>query len=199
MRQIYRQIEKDDEIDAFKDNGTSNAEILDWIDTITNWKVRDLDGKEYRDRGDRDMIDLWKCVKSYYYHPMMKGSNSIKQVLPMVLNVSKFLENKYSQPLEFGINLKGRVLWQQDSGGKVIDPYKLLEPIHEDIETDELYLERGEIRDGGAAMVAYAKMQFTQMSDQERQNIINALLRYCEMDTLAMVMIYEHWLSCSDQ
>ena len=199
MRQIYRQIEKNDEIDAFKDNGTSNAEILDWINTITNWKVRDLDGKEYRDRGDRDMIDLWKCVKSYYYHPMMKGSNSIKQVLPTVLNVSKFLENKYSQPMEFGINLKGRVLWQQDSGGKVIDPYKLLEPIHDDIETDELYLERGEIRDGGAAMVAYAKMQFTKMSDQERQNIINALLRYCEMDTLAMVMIYEHWLSCRDQ
>ena len=68
-----------------------------------------------------------------------------------------------------------------------------------DIETDELYLERGEIRDGGAAMVAYAKMQFTQMSGQERQNIIKALLRYCEMDTLAMVMIYEHWLSCRDQ
>jgi hypothetical protein len=88
MRQIYRQIEKNEEIDAFKDNGTSNAEILDWINTITNWKVRDLDGKEYRDRGDRDMIDLWKCVKSYYYHSMMKGSNSIKQVLPTVLKTS---------------------------------------------------------------------------------------------------------------
>jgi len=44
--------------------------------------------------------------------------------------------------------------------------------------------------------VAYAKMQFTKMSETERQNIIKALLRYCEMDTLAMVMIYEHWLSC---
>ena len=61
---------------------------------------------------------------------------------------------------------------------------------------DELLLERGEIRDGGAAMVAYAKLQFTQMSDLEREAIIKALLRYCEMDTLAMVMIYDHWHSC---
>jgi hypothetical protein len=196
MRQIHRQIENDDEIDVFKDSGTSNAEIMDWIDTITNWEVIDLDGKKSRDRGDRDMIDLWKCVKSYYYHPMMKGSNSIKQVLPTVMNVSDFLKAKYSKPLEFGINLKSRVLWQADSNGKVLDPYKLLEPIHDDISGNELYLERGEIQDGGAAMVAYAKLQFTQMSDSEREAIIQALLRYCEMDTLAMVMIYDHWHNC---
>jgi hypothetical protein len=44
-------------------------------------------------------------------------------------------------------------------------------------------------------MVAYAKMQFSQMSDKERTNIIKGLLKYCELDTLAMVMIYEHWKS----
>ena len=107
-----------------------------------------------------------------------------------------FLRKKYSKPLDFGLNLKGRILLEADGAGVAKDPYKLLEPIHDDFELDELYLERGEIQDGGAAMVAYAKMQFTKMSETERQNIIKALLRYCEMDTLAMVMIYEHWLSC---
>jgi hypothetical protein len=31
------------------------------------------------------------------------------------------------------------------------------------------------------------------MSDYEREEIRSALLRYCELDSLAMVMIYEGW------
>jgi hypothetical protein len=50
-----------------------------------------------------------------------------------------------------------------------------------------------EINNGGAALTAYALMQFTQMSDSERNKTKQALLRYCELDTLAMVMIYEFW------
>ena len=42
-------------------------------------------------------------------------------------------------------------------------------------------------------MMAYAKMQFSEMSEQEREFYRNALLKYCELDTLAMVMIYEGW------
>ena len=49
------------------------------------------------------------------------------------------------------------------------------------------------MRDGGAAMTAYAKLQYEEMSDYEREEIRSALLRYCELDTLAMVMIYEGW------
>ena len=50
-----------------------------------------------------------------------------------------------------------------------------------------------EIREGGAAMTAYCKLQFEDMSEVERDEIKKALLRYCELDTLAMVMIYEAW------
>ena len=46
--------------------------------------------------------------------------------------------------------------------------------------------------DGGAALTAYGKLQYTDMSIEERIAIKNSLLRYCELDTLAMVMIYEH-------
>jgi len=42
-------------------------------------------------------------------------------------------------------------------------------------------------------MVAWARMQFTEMSEMERRAIIQGLLKYCELDTLAMVMIWEHW------
>jgi len=49
------------------------------------------------------------------------------------------------------------------------------------------------LNEGGAALTAYARMQFEEMSEYERDEIINALLKYCELDTMAMVMIYEGW------
>jgi hypothetical protein len=58
-----------------------------------------------------------------------------------------------------------------------------------------LLLESSAIKEGGTAMLAYAKMQFCEMTEEERQSIIAGLLKYCELDTLAMVMIWEHWKS----
>ncbi len=49
------------------------------------------------------------------------------------------------------------------------------------------------VDDGGAATIAYAKLQFFDLPDAEREAVRTALLRYCELDTLAMVMLYEYW------
>jgi hypothetical protein len=43
---------------------------------------------------------------------------------------------------------------------------------------------------GAAATTAYAKLQFGDMAPLERDRTNKALLRYCEMGTLAMVMVY---------
>ena len=43
-------------------------------------------------------------------------------------------------------------------------------------------------------MWVYAKLQFTQLSSVERSYVIKGLLKYCELDTFAMVMIMEEWL-----
>lgn len=64
-----------------------------------------------------------------------------------------------------------------------------------DLSCDELILEDGKIQDGAAAMIAYAKLQFTEMTDIEKEALTKSLLQYCELDTLAMVMIYEHWIN----
>jgi hypothetical protein len=40
-------------------------------------------------------------------------------------------------------------------------------------------------------------LQFVDMSTHERDTITTSLLKYCELDTLAMVMIYEHLLNIS--
>jgi hypothetical protein len=50
-----------------------------------------------------------------------------------------------------------------------------------------------EIAEGGAAAAAFARLQFESLTEQQRSNIKNALLRYCELDTLAMVIIVEAW------
>ena len=54
---------------------------------------------------------------------------------------------------------------------------------------------RSNIADGGAAMTAYALLQFYNITEVESKHIYEGLLRYCELDTIAMVMIWEYWKS----
>ena len=186
LRQIQKQMEENDQ--------QKYGEWIEWIDTITEWKGDD----KVKHVGERNMVDMWTVLKSNYYHPFMRGSNSIKAVLPAIFQTSSIIKQKYSKPLEFGINLKEMILWQQDSNtDEVQDPYKLLPDRFQelDLTMDEVVLEDGQIADGGAAAVAFSKMQFTEMTELEREALRKALLQYCELDTLAMVMIWEHWNS----
>ena len=75
------------------------------------------------------------------------------------------------------------------------DPYTLLPKLFSDVPDHEFELlsDSDEIKEGGAALTAYARMQFEDMSDYERSEICKGLLKYCELDTFAMVMIYEGW------
>ena len=87
-------------------------------------------------------------------------------------------------------------MWIRYNDDKSVkDPYKILPPIfneNDDELLDKLYND-DKLQDGGAAMTAYAKMQFTRMLENERETIRKALLRYCELDTFAMVLIWEYW------
>lgn len=150
--------------------------------------------------GDRNMVDLCKVVKDYYYNPFTNGSNSIKAVLPASLNTSEFLKTKYSQPIG-NINLSSHNfpanhVWLQLEEGSVINPYKTLPPLFdnwEETDLEENVSDMENIADGGAALTAYAKLQYVDMTPKEREEITQGLLKYCELDTLAMAMIYEHF------
>lgn len=154
------------------------------------------------DRGDRDMIDMLVLVKKYYYDPSMRGSNSIKAVLPAVLNSSSFIKEKYTKPV-YGknseiksLNFKDDWVWIKfDEKGTVISPYKLLPNLHADMEDESIddLINGDKLADGGAAMTAYAKMQFMDISEEEHEELVNGLLRYCELDTMAMVFIWEYF------
>jgi len=171
-------------------------ELCDFIKTITH----SAEKSTVKWKGVRDMVDLWHLVKRYYYDPYTKGSNSIKYVLPAVLNSSDYIKKKYSEPIygaENGIPSHNfeNFQWVSFDDDKVKDPYSLLPKMFEDApeNMDELLSGSDTLANGGAALTAYAKLQFTEMSDYERGQIKSALLKYCELDTLAMVMIYEAW------
>lgn len=168
-------------------------ELIDFIKSITH---------SANHKGPRDMIDLLELVKKHYWHPLMGGSNSLKAVLPAILNSSEHIKEKYSQAI-YGKNSEIRSqhfddgwIWiQEDEQGQVINPYKLLPSLFDDLDDDhvEEFLMGERLADGGAAMTAYAMMQFTEMSDLERDRITEGLLKYCELDTMAMVFLWEGW------
>jgi hypothetical protein len=148
-------------------------------------------------KGYRTMLDLCKVIKDYYYNPYTKGSNSIKQVLPAVFESSPLIRDKYSKPIGKinlnSLNFDKDKIWLKIIDGVVDDPYKSLPKVFDEWNDDfETISELDDINNGGAALTAYGKLQYTDMSDEERLQIKDALLRYCELDTLAMVMIFEH-------
>lgn len=184
-------------------NEPDKAELIAFIETITH---RREGGKLIV--GSRDMVDLCDVVKRFYYHPAMKGSNSIKVVLPAVLNTSKRIREKYSKPIygseipSLNIKPENAVAWiVRADDGTVENPYKKLPDV-------SMYLPDGLLKDrtdeeddngftvnnGGAALTAYSMLQFAdgRMSDALKE----ALLRYCELDTMAMVFIWEYFNEC---
>jgi hypothetical protein len=174
--------------------------LKSFIRDITNWK-EDVSGKGESKQGKRCMVDLYKLVLNYYYSPFAKGSNSIKSILPAIIQESDFLKSKYSQPI-YGRSKQVRSLnfdehiWIDPVYN--MDPYKTLPRLFEDYDTDQLDKFFGgfdELADGGAAMTAYNYLQFSHIPGDQREKLKEGLLRYCELDTMAMVMILEGWLN----
>ena len=177
-------------------NEGDKNELIDFLKTISIATKKQANPWE----GERNMVDLCKVVKDYYYNPITKGSNSIKAVLPAALNSSEFLKKKYSQHIASiqlsSHNFPTNHIWLQTDGDTIINPYKTLPPLFDnwdETDIEENVSDMENIADGGAALTAYAKLQYVEMSQKERDELTNGLLKYCELDTLAMVMIYEHF------
>lgn len=151
----------------------SNPELLRWLNAVVK--------KDSDDFGI--FFDLNKFTLENYFHPEMRGRTSIKVTLPAVLKAfSSPRIEKWLREFEKEISLFGK-----DESGDVINPYLLLPPlsIYKDVK----------IKDGTGAMLAYDEMLFgVHKGDEElMKEFKTALLRYCKIDTLAMVIIWEHW------
>ena len=186
LNQIAEQLQNSQEADK--------EELIEFIYSITH------DSSKKREGGKRDMVDLCEVVQHYFYDPVMKGSNSIKVVLPAVLR-SKELQRMYQGPYRNYVVSKNfenfdfsLINYTNEEQSEVGNPYKYLPTIGAEL------LEEGEISDseerinnGGLANANYAKLQYDGLSADEKEKLKNALLRYCELDTMAMVLIYDYF------
>lgn len=170
-------------------NEPDSEELIEFIDSITH------DSNTGRE-GDRDMIDLCEVVVRYYYDPTMKGSNSIKVVLPAVLQ-SPELQQLYTKPYREYVDSENYagfdfslINYTDDTKTQVGNPYKYLPVVGAEFMEGETDSEE-RINNGGLANANYAKLQYDGLSDEEKLKLKNALLRYCELDTMAMVLIYQ--------
>ena len=171
---------------------TDKDELMAFIESITY----DKDDRY----GERNMVDLCEVVVRYFYDPTMKGSNSIKVVLPAVLR-SRELQQMYEKPYreyvdspnfaDFDFSL---INYTDKAKGEVGNPYKFLPTIGAELFTESGAPDSEErINNGGLANANYAKLQYDGLSNEEKLKLKNALLRYCELDTMAMVLIYQYF------
>ena len=136
------------------------------------------------------------------------GRSSIKKVLQALLAQSDYLKGRYSRPV-YGtdgmpsLNFRDWIWWREQDG-RVADPYALLGQLLPDAEWDRLARDEEEeeaslfVANGGAAMVAYGELQRRDLPAAERSRLEGQLKQYCELDTLAMVMVFEalrEWVS----
>jgi len=171
-------------------------ELIKFIETIT---VRKRD-EVLEWEGPRALVDMKPLSSSAFFHRRAGGSNSIKKVLPAMLEASDWLRETYAQPIYGGGLPNSRnftepvTWWQPDEEGRPQDPYRLLPPVFSDFQLPDDEEEGGQtLSQGGAALMAYARLQFEAVPDADRQAWNQALLRYCELDTLAMAMIVQGW------
>ena len=172
---------------------TNKNEIIAFIDEITHDKKTERSGQ-------RDMVDLYDLVLKYYYPPKAKGSNSLKQILPAIIFDSEFLKTKYGRNGIYGKGMEVESLNFDDhlwiSPDKNNNPYKTLPRVFEEYDPeilDSLVKDFENLADGGAAMTAYNYLQFSEIPPDQRERIRDSLYRYCELDTMAMVMLLEGW------
>jgi len=193
-------------------DGEDRDELIAFIDSITHPTDDEKKMDSSLPVGERDMKDLWVVVKKYYMHRYMKGSNSIKQVLPSILKSSAFLQDKYGKGHRIygsaeipSLNIRPAEAkdWiTLNASGEIENPYKHLDAIakflgvsseelaaYNESETEELG--DSSIANGGAALAAYTKLQFS--SEEMTGALKEALLRYCELDTMSMVFIWEYF------
>ena len=160
-----------------------------------------------RFEGEKAMVDLHRFIQESYCSSFAKGSISLKFILPAILKDAPQVADFYRQSGIYGkgmqieslnFNAEGGHQWLRSDTGD--DPYKTLPPIFgpEHSELNDLLFRLASdgdddtaINQGGLAMTAYNYTQFSGLSSAERQSISDALLRYCELDTLAMVIVVQ--------
>jgi hypothetical protein len=167
--------------DEIRDDA-SQADLVSWVDR--NWG---------RGRGKNEIksertLDLLEISRAHFYDPAMKGSHSIKVVLPVVW------KNPAIQKLfpKYAVDEKGQPV---KSPYDALPALTLQDSAHGSLDLSKLD-DRDVVKNGTGAMRAYEHLRYGLAAGDQaaRKSIRRQLMRYCELDTGAMVMIWKHWL-----
>lgn len=157
--------------------------LIDWTAALIDSKDLPAHACELR------LVDQMALAVQHWVHPRMKGSVSLKVALPAALAAAS--------PGRVDEWLSAVDLLDPATRCRPDDPYRLLPNF--DIAGLESGMrdenESASVTDGVGAMRAYQDMVYgkhMRCAERKRQ-IQESLLRYCRLDTLAQVIIWEHW------
>ena len=159
-------------------------------DSLLMW-FQGLVGAEGEKKAQTRIVDLLKYSQEFYCHPSMNGSHSIKRVLDAIWSGASFL---WSDPWFSQYYLA-------DAENSPIDPYKTLGEGSQSLGLDETADEEGAdipgVTDGVGAMRAYQSLLYGLRRGDEnyRNQLMEAMYKYCALDTAAMIMIWRYWLT----
>ncbi len=142
-----------------------NPELSQWL----RWIVRD------RGQNTGRLVDMNQLCLKHYFHPLMKGSTSIKVVCDAIWKSNLSLRAQYSEYLK-------------EKDGAVLSPYDALSPL--EINGKQLV-----VAEGTSAIRAYQAMLYGAERKDEilKERWKHSLLNYCKLDTLSMVLVWKHW------
>jgi hypothetical protein len=162
----------------------AKADLVSWVDR--NWGTPG--NKKTAVKSER-CLDLLEISRGHFYDPAMKGSHSLKKVLPVVWKnpaiqklFPKYAVDQHGQPVKSPYDALPALTLEDAANGAPVDLSKL----------DDLDI----VKNGTGAMRAYEHVRYgLAPSDQAaRKSIRRQLMRYCELDTAAMVMVWKYWL-----
>lgn len=128
-------------------------------------------------------MDMNKLVRDFYYNKEMSHGLGLKQVLYSTIKTSGFLRELYQNPVNFGEN---QIQIITEEGGEPVNPYLVIQDENEIID------------EGSAAMHAWLYTKTPFCGEEKKVRVHSALRRYCSLDSLALAMIFQHWLHLAD-
>jgi len=141
---------------------------------LSKWLEKLIKSKE---NPESRIVDLNDLTLKHYFHPLMKGKTSIKWVLPAIWAEDPKLHN-------YDFSKK----YYRVEHGKLLEPYQTLQHI-------EISEQAEVVNEGTGAMMAYQEMLYGLSKNEAsiKDSWKNLLLKYCELDTAAMVLVWKHW------
>jgi hypothetical protein len=151
-----------------EDYGYDNPQLKAWLTRIAKLNSKDK----------TQMVDMNALTLKHYFHPKMKGRTSLKCVLPAIWQSNPYLHE-----------IPWMRAYFKEVDGKILNPYDTLPPL-EIADREEV------ITEGTGAMLAYQDMMYGENQDcpDIKQMWCELLKQYCCLDTMAMVIIWTHWL-----